>query len=119
VRFFGYRAGRQGRHTEPSNIGLSVLREPVVDDETDLLYIDASGDLIRGDKDLDLASFEAGHQIPPFVLREFSDHPFSGKAAAFQLLSEGLDLFSGAHENEDSFPGFPLEEREQKAELLF
>ena len=82
------------------NVVFSVCRKVVVDDQGDLLDVDASGQQVGGDEDSGRARTELAHDDVTLLLVHVPVHGGHSEVSLVHLLSEPVDLALGVTEDD-------------------
>ena len=108
---------RKEKKGSPMNVVLTVVGKIVVDDEGDLLDVNAAGQEIGGDEDTGGAGAELAHDEVPALLVHVAVHGGDGEVAALHLLGEPVDLAASVAEDDGLGDGEGLVEVAKGVEL--
>ena len=81
------------------NVVLTVGGEIVVNDEGNLLHVNAAGEEVGGDEHTGGAGAELTHDEVPALLVHIAVHGGDGEVATLHLLGEPVDLAAGVAED--------------------
>lgn len=93
-------APEASRPTNPVDVVLSVARQIVVDNQTDLLHIDTARPHVRADQHSAIALSELAHDRVAFLLGHFTVHAGDREVRITHLVREPVDLAARVAEND-------------------
>lgn len=85
-------AAKPTRSADAVNVQLTIVRQIVVDDERNLLDVDATRPHVRRDQHPALAGTELLHNFVTLLLRHVAVHRANGKVCLAHLLRQPVDL---------------------------
>lgn len=101
------------------DVVLAVARQVVVDDQADLLHVDAAGPDVGGDEHAAGALAEVGHDAVAFLLRHLAVHAADGEVGVAHFVCEPLDLAARVAEDDGLGDGEGVVEVAECVELPF
>ena len=99
-----------GSTTNTVDIVFGIVWYVVVDDDTDIINVDAAGYDIGSHKDIGHASLETVHHLVALLLTEVTVHLVAVDVHLLQLTGHLLDLLLLAGEDDDTLQVTSLEE---------
>lgn len=111
-------AAEATRPTDAVQVVFFQRRKVIVDDNRNLLNIDAACKKVGCDEDAGGAGAEGAHNVIPFLLVHFAVHRADGKVAVLHLVGKLVDLATGVAEDDGLGDGDGVVQIAQRLELV-
>ena len=107
-----------GRTTDAVDIVFGIVRHVVVDDDADVVDVNATGHDIGSNEDIGNPRLETVHHLVALLLAEVAVHLVAVNVHLFQLTVDLLDLLLFAGEDDDTLQVASLEKMLDDLEFL-